>query len=213
MGGRCLPMLKQIALMKIKLFFLFALSLAIWAGCQTGPSRELPPEEREQYLRKGQDITKDVAVIMSTALTKSLNDGGVGRAAQYCSFMAIPLIDTLAVRSGVSIRRTSTKLRNAKNDTPTERELAVLNQYAQQKAAGQELQPIAELIDPQTVAYYQPILVQPLCLNCHGIPGETLTDADYDVIKYLYPQDEAIGYNLDDLRGIWSMTMPRKQIQ
>lgn len=152
-------------------------------------------------------------MVMTSALTKSLTEGGVGRAAQYCSYIAIPMVDTLAVRHGVTIRRTSTKLRNAKNDAPTEREFQVLQQYAQQEVAGQELKPMVEAIDPQTVAYYHPITIQPLCLNCHGVLGETLTQENYDVIKYIYPNDEAIGYELDDFRGIWSLTLPRQAQQ
>ena len=194
----------------MKLFSFAALLLLLWAGCA---SDKLSPEEQAQYTRKGQDITKEVGLIMTSALSKSLNDGGVARAAQYCSYIAIPLVDTLAVKHGVQIRRTSSKLRNAKNDTPTERELAVLEQYARQKEAGQELQPLVEAIDPNTVAYYQPIIIQPMCLNCHGVVGETLTEDNNNIIKYMYPKDEATGYKLDDLRGIWSLTMPREPIQ
>ncbi|MCB9284843.1 MAG: DUF3365 domain-containing protein [Lewinellaceae bacterium] len=194
----------------MKLFSIFAFTLLLWTGCSSG---KLSPEEQDKYVRQGQDITKEVGMIMTSALTKSLNDGGVARAAQYCSYIAIPLVDTLAVRHGVQIRRTSTKLRNAKNDTPTERELAVLEQYARQKEAGKELQPLVEAIDPNTVAYYQPIFVQPMCLNCHGVEGETLTEDNYTIIKYMYPKDEATGYKIDDLRGIWSLTMPRESTE
>lgn len=199
--------------MKTQIAVLIIASLFMWAGCQTGGPEQLTAEESQSYIQKGQNITKQVGMVMKSALTKSISEGGVAKAAQYCSYMAIPMVDTLAVQNGVSLRRTSTKVRNVKNDMPTERELVILEQYEQQKAAGQELKPLVELVDPHTVAYYQPILVEPLCLNCHGIVGETLTEDDFKTLKYLYPDDEATGYQLDDFRGIWSMQMPRHTIQ
>ena len=184
-------------------------ALTAWAGCQD-EKPALTEAEIAQYTRTGQDIAKEVSLVMTSALTKSLTEGGVGKAAQYCSYIAIPMIDTLAARHGISMRRTSTKLRNAKDNVPTERELEVIAQFEQQKAAGKELTPLVETIDQQTIAYYQPIIVQPLCLQCHGKLGETLTQENYAFIQYLYPKDQATGYALDDIRGIWSMKLPRK---
>lgn len=194
--------------MKISYFFLPILLAALWAGCQGVNKNALSEEEQAKYTRTGQDIVQNVATVVTTAVTKSLNDGGVGRAAQYCSYIAIPMVDTLAANHGVKIRRTSDKIRNPK-DAPTERELEVINQFAQDKAAGKELKPLVEAIDPQTVAYYQPILIQPLCLTCHGVLGETMTEENYSFIKYLYPDDQAIGYALGDVRGIFSLQLPR----
>ncbi|MBK6620290.1 MAG: DUF3365 domain-containing protein [Saprospirales bacterium] len=195
----------------IRFLIPMALFLAIAGGCQPEPT-SLTEAEQTLLTRKGQDIVTEVATVLSSALTKSIADGGVGKAAQYCSFIAVPLVDTLAVRHGVDVRRTSNRLRNAKN-APTDREREVLTQYEQQRAQGAQLQPLLEVIDAHTVAYYQPIVVQPLCLQCHGKLGETLPEENYSFIKYLYPNDEAIGYALDDVRGIWSMRMPRQASQ
>lgn len=196
--------------MRLNTSFLFlpVLALALWAGCQGESTPTLTEEEQSQYTRKGQDIVQQVATIITSAVTKSLNDGGVAKAAQYCSYMAIPMVDTLGANHGVKIRRTSDKIRNPK-DAPTERELEVFNQFASDKAAGKELQPLVEAIDAHTVAYYQPILIQPLCLTCHGVLGETMTEENYSFIKYLYPDDQATGYQLGDLRGIFSLQIPR----
>lgn len=194
--------------MKVSYLFLPILLAALWAGCQGENRNALTEEEQAKYTRTGQDIVQNVATVITTAVTKSLNDGGVGRAAQYCSYIAIPMVDTLAANHGVKIRRTSDKIRNPK-DAPTEREREVINQFLQEKAAGKELKPLVEAIDPHTVAYYQPILIQPLCLTCHGVLGETMTEENYGFIKYLYPDDQAIGYALGDVRGIFSLQIPR----
>ena len=187
-----------------------ALIFGIWAGCQGGqPS--LSETEKAEYTLQGQNIAQGIATLLTSTLTNYIASSGIPKAAQYCSYMAVPLVDTLAVKSGVHVRRTSDKLRSSKN-APTQREAEILAQFAQQKAGGKEIKPIVEAIDAETVAYYQPILVKPLCLDCHGTLGETLTEENYSFIKYLYPNDQAIGYALDDLRGIWSIEIPRKKM-
>jgi hypothetical protein len=197
--------------MKALLFSFPILLLVFGAGCQS-EENPLTEAEKAQFTRRGQDIVKEVSTVMTTALTTSLADGGVGKAASYCSHIAVPMVDTLAARHGISMRRTTTKVRNPQ-DAPTGRETVILNQFAQAQSEGKELQPLVELIDPHTVAYYQPIIMQPLCLTCHGKLGETMTEENYSFIKYLYPDDQAIGYELGELRGIWSLQLPREIIQ
>jgi hypothetical protein len=188
--------------------FLIALTLAagLLAGCQQS-APTLTAEEEAAFLRKGKDITTEVSTIMVSALTNSMATGGVGGAATYCSYIAIPMVDTLASRHGISIKRTSSKLRNLK-DAPTEREKVILARYEGEKAQGMELQPLVESIDAHTVAYYHPIIMQPMCLSCHGKLGETLSEEDYSIIQYLFPKDEAIGYENGDFRGMWSLKFP-----
>ena len=48
-------------------------------------------------------------------------------------------------------------------------------------------------------------MTKPLCLKCHGKIGETLNEDDYTIIKKIYPDDKAIGYDNENLRGIWSI--------
>jgi hypothetical protein len=54
------------------------------------------------------------------------------------------------------------------------------------------------------VRFYSAIVItNPLCLNCHGTPGLELLPANHAFIRRLYPEDEAIGFRLGDLRGLW----------
>ncbi len=66
--------------------------------------------------------------------------------------------------------------------------------------------------EPRTVAlpddrsgYTEPILVQPLCLVCHG---EALAPDVAARIEALYPQDEATGFRAGDLRGVFWVEYP-----
>lgn len=83
--------------------------------------------------------------------------------------------------------------------------------YARQDAAGDELKPMVKEMDLNTIAFYAPIRVNEFCLQCHGKLGETLSEKNYEVIKELYPEDEAIGYSAGDLRGIWSIRFKKEK--
>jgi hypothetical protein len=185
------------------------------AAC-SGPSEKEKTEERGplteeefvQFKEEGQKIAMITFANLSGQLQRALAEGGVENAVQYCNLVAYPLVDSLSEVNEATIRRTSLKARNPKN-APDEAERLALQQYEAKAAAGEELQSYVELIDPSTVAFYAPILAQPLCLNCHGKIGETLKEEDYAVIKQLYPQDEATGYIAGDLRGMWSIRFKR----
>jgi hypothetical protein len=75
------------------------------------------------------------------------------------------------------IRRTSMKVRNPK-DAPDDQEKAMLEAYAQKEAAGEELKPVIQEIDPHTIGFYAPIRVNEFCLQCHGKVGETLSERE-----------------------------------
>jgi hypothetical protein len=52
----------------------------------------------------------------------------------------------------------------------------------------------------------EPIVVQPMCVTCHG------ADVAPDLrakIEELYPDDQATGYAAGDLRGIFWAELPR----
>lgn len=53
--------------------------------------------------------------------------------------------------------------------------------------------------------YVEPIAIQPICLACHG------KDLGADIasqINTLYPDDEATGFEIDELRGVYWVEYP-----
>jgi hypothetical protein len=51
------------------------------------------------------------------------------------------------------------------------------------------------------------VLNNALCLKCHG-GADDVDAATMKVLAERYPADEATGYRLDDLRGIWRIEVP-----
>lgn len=218
--GRLRPMLQTSSKtynMKWTIFFLTTFSFLLFTACQNNkPSGDsgqeavpLTPEEVTLYTQRGKEIAQGTFAAMSGELLSAMQRGGVAEASRYCNLAAYPLVDSLSKVYEADIRRTSLKIRNPK-DQPTAAERAMLLSFQQLHEAGEPMKPVVQPQDANTVAFYAPIQIQPLCLQCHGKLGETLKEADYAVIKELYPADEAIGYSEGDLRGIWSIQFRKK---
>ena len=44
------------------------------------------------------------------------------------------------------------------------------------------------------------------CLQCHGNVENQIEEETFKTIKVLYPNDQALGYDVNNVRGIWSIT-------
>jgi hypothetical protein len=53
---------------------------------------------------------------------------------------------------------------------------------------------------------FAPILTNGMCLQCHGEPGSDVDETTLAVIRKKYPNDLAIDYGLNELRGIWKVS-------
>ena len=60
--------------------------------------------------------------------------------------------------------------------------------------------PKAVELDGNRWGYVEPIIVQPLCLTCHG--SELAPDIGAQITE-LYPDDRATGFEAGDLRGVF----------
>ena len=136
---------------------------------------------------------------------------GVENAVTYCQANAYPLTASYASDS-VTIRRTALKYRNTSNkpDTAEER---ILKFFASQKEKGIEndsLQAITEKDASGKIHFYKPILLQSMCVNCHGSKTDVGQASLWKTIDSLYPSDMAFGYQPGDLRGMWHVTFIKK---
>jgi hypothetical protein len=191
-----------------KLILLFSLSLfLLFAGCQTAVQKnKLTTEKQAELILKGKTIARKSFQALSGELLKALQEGGVQHAVGYCHLQASPVIDSLSKTYSVQISRISDKYRNPGNK-PGKPDMTVIDGYRQQMEEGQELQPHLEMTEDEIV-FYSPILIlNPACLQCHGEPGSTMEQVNYDFIKSKYPGDLAVGYKLGDLRGVWKIIL------
>lgn len=184
------------------------LALCITACVETGgrgPWTEGPEVER------GEAVSTGVFKALSTRLQAALEEGGPVHAVEYCSLHALPIMDSLASGQGVSVKRTSDRLR-APHNAPDAHETARLHEALAWIAAGMppaELPPQAFAIG-DSIFFYKPLLLaSPQCLTCHGSHGGGLDSLAHLAILDRYPDDRATGYSVGELRGLWSIRWRR----
>jgi hypothetical protein len=66
-------------------------------------------------------------------------------------------------------------------------------------------EPLAVGLADNRWGYVEPIMLQPLCLTCHG---SELAPGVAEQISELYPEDHAIGFEAGDLRGVFWLEFP-----
>lgn len=191
---------------KLHTFFLIII-LAGLAACNNN-DKQASQTTNDELKARGKEIAQQTLMALSKELKQALQQGGIGKAVPYCNVNALPLTDSMAKINKVSIRRTSLKTRNPKN-APNDREKQILGEYKQLLAEDKRPKPrLTNLADGRTL-FNAPILIKPLCLNCHGKVGAQVTEKNYAVIKGLYPNDQAIGYKVAELRGMWSIVFEK----
>ena len=135
---------------------------------------------------------------LKSALIKGMESGPVA-AISACSVEAPTIAGELSVE-GVVMGRSSHKLRNVENAAPE-----WVAPYLEAYAAGKQSGPIAIKVAEDRFGYIEPIMIQPMCLNCHGADLHPNVAA---TINELYPDDEAAGFSDGDFRGVFWVEFP-----
>ena len=131
-------------------------------------------------------------------LQAALMDGmaaGPDEAVAACRLRAPKIADALSTAE-VKMGRTSHRLRNPANSAP-DWVSPVLAGYL---AVDADPAPVTVKLDDDRAGYVEPILMQPLCLTCHG--AEIAAEVS-EKIEALYPDDRATGFSAGELRGVF----------
>lgn len=184
--------------------FLF---LGLVACTDAEPKKEskkvLSAEEKANYITNGKAIALHTFTALSGALSEKIQSGGIPEAIEYCNVAAYPLTDSIASLYNAQVKRVSDKTRNPSN-RPNSTELEVIAAYQNEIANGEKLKPV--ILEEDGMVYFMaPILIKPMCLNCHGVPEKNISKDNLALIREKYPKDMAINYAEGDLRGIWSI--------
>ncbi len=157
----------------------------------------------DSLLVKGKKITQTFQQHLSALLIRQVRQGGPASAIKYCNLHAIPLTDSLSQDLGVNITRLTHKPRNHQNKAEG-REREIIQRYLRKIDSNQTPQPLIDTTSSGGHTYFAPIIIKKaLCLNCHGKPQANITPSTLKAIRQAYPHDQATGFELNDLRGIW----------
>ncbi len=185
------------------------LAMVIIFACNKNPNEKLTfedPDSSPEIVNLGDSLFKSLIDQLSGELKSAIQSQGVKGAVTVCNEKALPL--TRAVFEGrgdiLKIKRTSKKVRNPEN-APDKYELLALDYfddfYKRNGKLPERLLQKIELPEETEYRYYKPLKIQAVCLNCHGDP-DVMNPELLDHIRQLYPLDKAVGYELDDFRGL-----------
>ena len=167
---------------------------------ETVDNQEIEAFTEADYIKKGDSLVKRTFDSLRNTLLRTISESGPGEAVKFCNLNALNLTSSFA-SNDMSVSRVTDRPRNPRNilSLLDESQFASYKKLIQQ---GDSLK--ASLVhEEKQVHYYKPILIQPMCLTCHGSKGEELSPKLAAVIDSLYPSDKAKGYKDGELRGMW----------
>ena len=178
------------------------------------PAEEAAPEPAasaaeadEATLAKVDAALDQLGGSLQSHLKGKLQEEGAAAALSFCHEQAGPLTEEASRETGITMGRSSVKLRNPGNAGPTwvQSWLATHGE-----AAAGEAKAVREVVevDGRRMAHVlRPIVIQPPCLQCHGAPDQ-LADGVAEQLAAKYPDDQATGYAVGDLRGVFWAEAP-----
>lgn len=147
--------------------------------------------------------------VLGSNLMGTIQKEGVEAALAFCNEKAYPLTDSMATKYNAHIKRVSDKPRNPSNKA-NGIELKHIAAFKKQVAANAKINPVVAQ-EKDSVAFYYPIVTNDMCLKCHGDLKADIGPKVAALLSELYPEDQATGYDVNEVRGIWSIKFPVKE--
>ena len=168
-------------------------------------------DAREDHSDIGLKYALSTKAQLGKNLMKAIQDKGTVGAVEFCNIEAMKLTDSMSVMHNAIIKRVSDKPRNPKN-MANAKELGHIAAFKELVKAESDIDPIVEEINGE-VNFYYPITTNTTCLQCHGTPNEQITAMTFNALNKLYPEDKATGYDVGQVRGIWSINFEASSIK
>lgn len=167
----------------------------------------------EEAMIWGDSITQEAQQNLITKLQNAIAEKGIPGAVEYCKVNAFPILEEVSKNHGVIIRRVSNRFRNPA-DQPDSEEAPILEAYEYNAENGLPIDPNLQKLENGEVLLYTKAIIIPegLCLNCHGDPGKDISAETLRTLDSLYPQDRAKGHKIGDLRGMWAIRFPKREV-
>jgi uncharacterized lipoprotein len=184
-------------------FVVAALTAAVLAGCATGPSAEQQAAMADDARKTAGSLIQQLGGELKQALGAQGPEGAIS----VCKDKAPTIATSLSKSSGFEVKRVSPKNRNPKG-VPDAWEAKAQGDLEKRLAAGEKpetldtWQVVKTSSGGQEFRYAKALVVQPVCLTCHG---ENIPDGVKARLGAEYPADKATGYSAGMVRGIVSI--------
>ncbi len=172
----------------------------------TSISNSEPSETNKSViLNEAKNLLKETAKQYKNTLIQGLQHNNLIKALKYCNKEVEKLVSK-DNEKGFAIKRVSLRPRN-KNNYPNLYEKEILEKFNKlslidNKDLALEHSDIIKDENNNKFVYIKAIRIKEVCLNCHG---SNINDDLKKEIQKLYPDDKAINYKLNDIRGAFVM--------
>jgi len=176
--------------------FIIAFSIVFLSQSCTQEKQQVSQATKDAAIRYAQGSQK----VLGKGLMQAINKHDLSYAITFCKDTAEVLTQSISTIMNVKMKRVSDKNRNSFNEA-NPKELAYISKSKTLLLNGKTINSEFS-ISGTIVTAYVPIMTKPICLSCHG---ET-ANMDSNVlakIKELYPEDKAMNYKDQELRGLW----------
>jgi hypothetical protein len=195
--------------------FLLLPLVALLAACSKTPPEPAAAVQQPAApmpKERAQAAAKEFSGTLKAALSSQLAQGGTKGAIAFCHDEAPKIAQRVGAAHGVRIGRVPVPGRQrSPANTPTAWQAEGMAAFQAKVATGTT--PVADLVQvtdtglPKGVALrmMRGIAVEPMCLACHG---KAVAPATQAALKRHYPEDNAIGFDVGDLRGALWVEVP-----
>ena len=165
-----------------------ALAPITWAG-DTG--------DRER-VERSRELSQQLQQQLGAELMAAMQAQGPVHAIDVCNVEAPGIAASLSTAGLVEVGRTAIRYRNPSN-APTAEQVAVMESFAEQIKQDSSVVPERLVtLENGEQHYMRAIVMQPQCLACHG---QSVAEPIKQAIAEKYPNDQATGFEVGDLRG------------
>ncbi len=178
-----------------------------WFQSLKGASAQNDKEGHDtlSHAERGRRYAMGTKQALGSKLLASINAYGAAGAVDFCNVHALPITDSMSTHFGASIKRVSDRPRNPANAANAQ-ERTYIEVLKVANASGQQLPPLVSEKGSKVLAYYA-IETNEMCLKCHGNPASDIAPETASAIARRYPADKAVGYGLNEIRGIFVVEM------
>jgi len=198
----------KLLLKKITLILILALTIG---ACQNQTKKTEKPEapkpaiDQKAYAQKGKAIAQATFKVFKKNIEAIAQTEGLPSVVNFCHDKALKITDSMGKANNVIMKRSSHKLRNKKNAPDADEKLVIDSYLRTQENQNEQMKPMVMTDDEGFVHFYAPIKIKKNCLKCHGTPEKEVLTPILKVIKEHYREDQATGFKLGELRGIWDI--------
>lgn len=186
---------------ELKLFLEHLFSTEITQSNWTSTTSSVSAPPITDLVAKGSELASKTKTELGKNLMAAIAAKGPHGAVDFCNTRAIPITDSMSKALNAKIKRVSNKPRNPMN-LANESETAFIQELTDNLAKGLPLTPKIKENKSHFLGYY-PIVISDNCLQCHGTFPLEISEKTAVSISQKYPQDKAIGYKTNEIRGLF----------